>query len=169
MLAFERLLWHRSSRQRLALAGVTLAAAIALAPAIASAQQVSSECKAGIDLFKARITWIQRIQALPKKNANPETACSLFGNLSSANARVLAWAKSNKDWCSIEDNQITGLEAEAKQVGAIRAKACSVAVQYNKMKHQAEQAARNHQNDAFSVDMHTDPLAPPVKVPPSAL
>ncbi|SEB75454.1 hypothetical protein SAMN05519104_0046 [Rhizobiales bacterium GAS188] len=160
---------NRFSRPRLAFAGATLLAAITLVPALASAQQVSAECKPGIELFKARITWIQRIQALPKKHTDPIIACTLFGNLSSANARVLAWAKSNKDWCAIEDNQITGLEAEAKQVGSIRAKACNVAAEFGKLKHQAEQAAKNRQSDSFSVDMHSDPLASPVKIPPSAL
>jgi len=149
----------------------TLAATFALVPAIAGAQQTSSECAKGIDLFKARITWIQRIQELQKakKQTDPGTACSLFGNLGAANARVLAWAKTNQAWCSIEENQITGLEAEAKQVGGVRAKACNVAAQYNKMKHQAEQQRHNQQDNAFSTDMHADPLAPTNKIPPSAL
>lgn len=159
----------RLSPCRLMLTGATLVASVALAPSLAVAQ-VSSECQKGIELFKARIGWIQKIQALPKKVTDPVKACSLFTALGSANARTLAWARSNKDWCSIEDNQITSLEAEAKQVGGIRAKACTVAAEYNKMKHQAEQAARNHeQNGSFSVDMSTDPLSPPVKIPPSAL
>ncbi|MFI5016088.1 MAG: hypothetical protein ACHQAY_27445 [Hyphomicrobiales bacterium] len=159
----------RPSAPRLALAGAALLATLALAPSVAVAQQVSSECQKGIEFFKARIGLIQRIQGLPKGHADPAVACSLFTSLGGANARVLAWARSNKDWCSIEDNQITGLENEAKQVAGIRAKACNVAAEVNKMKHQAEQAARNHRDDAFSVDMHSDPLAPPVKIPPSAL
>jgi hypothetical protein len=168
---------NRNIRSRQAFAGasllatMTLLGAITLVPGLASAQQVSVECQKGIELFKARITWIQKIQALPKKATDPVIACGLFGGLSNANARVLTWAKANKDWCSIEDNQITGLEAEAKQVGGIHAKACNVASQYSKLKHQAETAAKNRQSssDAFSVDMHADPLAPPVKIPPSAL
>jgi len=148
------------------LARLAFCAALASAPCVAFAQQVSPECQKGIGLFKNRIDWIKKIQALPKKNADPAVACSLFNKLVSANATVLTWAKSNKEWCSIEDNQIAGLETERKQVGTIRAKACNVAAQYAKMKKQAAQA---RQNDAFGVDMSSDPLAPPVKIPPSAL
>ena len=148
---------------------MALFAALALAPASVFAQQVSSDCQKGGELFKARIGWIQKIQSLPKKHTDPMTACSLFNGLSSANARVLAWAKSNKDWCSIEDSQIAGLEAESTNVSNIRGKACAAAAQFAKLKHQAEQAAKNGQDDAFSVDMHSDPLAPRVKIPPSAL
>ena len=151
------------------LVGASLFAVLVLAPATAFAQQASSDCLKGGDLFKARIGWIQKIQALPKKHADPVLACSLFNNLSSANARVLAWAKTNKDWCSIEDNQIAGLEAESTNVSNIRGKACAAAAQFAKLKRQAEQAAKNSQDDAFSVDMHSDPLAPRVKIPPSAL
>jgi hypothetical protein len=160
----------RLTGRRLAFAGATLFATLGLGPAIAVAQQQPpSECAKGIDLFKARIGFIQRIQALPKKHADPGAACSLFTGLGGANGRVLSWARANKDWCSIEANQITGLEAEAKQVAGIRAKACNAAAEYNKLKHQAEQAARNQEDSSFSVDMHSDPLAPPVKIPPSAL
>jgi hypothetical protein len=155
------------SPRRLALVGATLLAALAMVPVMAVAQD--ADCQKGGELFKARIDWIQKIQALPRKRTDPITACALFNGLSSANARVLAWAKTNKDWCSIEDNQIEGLESESKNVGNIRAKACSAAVQYGKLKKQAEQAARNKEDDAFSVDMHADPLAPTIKIPPSAL
>ncbi|MFI4995612.1 MAG: hypothetical protein ACHQAQ_07495 [Hyphomicrobiales bacterium] len=161
----------RLSPLRLRLAGAALLAAGAAMPCVAVAQ-MSPECQKGIGLFKARITFIQKIQALPKKHADPVIACSLFSSLGGANARVLAWAKSNKDWCSIEDNQITGLETEAKQVAGIRANACKVAAEYNKLKNQAQAAhaaAQNGQNDSFSVDMKSDPLTPPVKIPPSAL
>ncbi len=152
------------------LAGLALLLAVVAVPCAAFAQ-VSPECQAGIGLFKARIGWIQKIQALPKKNADPVVACTLFTRLGAANATVLKWAKSNKDWCSIEDNQITGLENEAKQVGGIRANACKVAAQYSKMKAQAiqQQRAKASGDNAFSVDMHSDPLVPPVKIPPSAL
>jgi hypothetical protein len=136
---------------------------------MAFAQQVSPECQKGIGLFKARISWIQRIQALPKKHTDPAAACSLLSNLLSANSRVLAWTKANKDWCSIGDDQLAGLQREAQQVGGIRANACKVAAQYNKLKQEAMQAQRNRQNDGFSVDMSSDPLAPSVKIPPSAL
>ena len=148
--------------------GATLFASLALAPVTVLAQ-VSSDCQKGGELFKARIVWIEKIQALPRKKTDPVTACSLFNNLSSANTKVLAWAKANKDWCAIEDNQIAGLEAESTNVGNIRSKACAAAAQYTKLKSEAERAAKNRDNDAFSVDMHSDPLAPPVKIPPSAL
>ena len=158
----------RLSPRRLTLVGATLLATLAMAPLTAVAQ-VSPECQKGGELFKARISWIQKIQALPKKKTDPMTACSLFNGLNGANARVLSWAKSNKDWCSIEDQQIAGLEAESTNVGNIRAKACAAAVQFGKLKNQAEKAAKNRQDDAFSVDMHSDPLTQPVKIPPSAL
>jgi hypothetical protein len=150
------------------LVGATLFAALTLAPATLLAQ-VSSDCQKGGELFKARIAWIEKIQGLPRKKTDPVTACSLFNNLSSANAKVLAWAKANKDWCSIEDQQIAGLEAESTNVSNIRGKACAAAAQFSKLKNEAERAAKNRDNDAFSVDMHSDPLAPPVKIPPSAL
>ena len=71
---------------------------------------------------------------------------------------------------SVSAKHVASLQNEAKQVGGIRAKACSVAAQYSKMKQQAQHAAQqNRESDAFSVDMNTDPLAPPVKIPPSAL
>jgi hypothetical protein len=158
----------RFSPHCLKLVAATLFATLALAPATAVAQ-VSSDCEKGGDLFKARISWIQKIQALPRKHADPNAACSLFNGLAGANAKVLAWAKTNKDWCSIEDNQIAGLEAESTNVSAIRGKACAAAAQFSKLKNEAERAAKNRQDDAFSVDMHSDPLAPPVKIPPSAL
>ncbi|MBW0003630.1 MAG: hypothetical protein JO216_09080 [Hyphomicrobiales bacterium] len=147
--------------------GATLFATLALPPAAFA--QVSSDCQKGGELFKARIVWIEKIQGLPRKKTDPVTACTLFNNLSSANAKVLAWAKANKDWCAIEDTQIAGLEAESTNVGNIRGKACAAAAQYTKLKAEAERAAKNRDNDAFSVDMHSDPLAPPVKIPPSAL
>jgi hypothetical protein len=154
---------------RRALAGAAMSAFVVTTSGSAFAQ-VPAECQKGIELFKARISWIQKIQALPKKAADPGVACTLFTKLGAANATVLAWSKSNKDWCSIEDNQITGLENEAKQVAGIRAKACTVAAQYKKLKDQAlHQAQQNREDNAFSVDMHADPLAPPVKIPPSAL
>jgi hypothetical protein len=154
---------------RFALAGAALVAMLTAEPLQALAQQAaSSECQQGIGLYKQRIGLIQRIQALPKKSADPFMACTLFSNLGAANAHVLAWAKANKEWCQIEDNQITGLENEARQVAGIRAKACGVAAQYKKLKSQAEAAARSG-GGGFNVDMSADPLAPPVKVPPSAL
>jgi hypothetical protein len=158
----------RFSPHGLKLVGATLFATLALAPATVLAQ-VSSDCQKGGDLFKARIAWIQKIQSLPRKKTDPVTACSLFNGLAGANAKVLSWAKANKDWCSIEDNQIAGLEAESSNVSNIRGKACTAAAQFTKLKNEAERAAKNRDNDAFSVDMHSDPLAPPVKIPPSAL
>jgi hypothetical protein len=146
-----------------------IAVAIVAGTSGAAFAQVSPECQKGVELFKARITWIQRLQAMPKKGANPVTACSLLNNLSSANARVLAWTKSNKDWCQIGDDQLASLQKEAQQVGSFRANACKVAAQYNKLKEQALNAQKNHQNDSFSVDMSSDPLTAPVKIPPSAL
>jgi hypothetical protein len=155
------------SQLRLSLAVATVAAVLA-SPGGAFAQ-ASSECSKGLELFKARISWIQKIQALPKKNADPGTACSLFTKLGSANATVLSWARHNKEWCKIEDDQIVGLEREAKQVGGIRANACKVAAQFSKMKQQAEQARRSGGDTGFSVDMSADPLKPQFKIPPSAL
>jgi hypothetical protein len=151
------------------LAGVILFATVASEPSQTMAQQAAapSECQQGLGLFKQRISIIQRIQALPKKSADPFMACTLFTNLGAANAHVLSWAKANKEWCQIEDNQITGLETEARQVAGIRTKACGVAAQYKKLKSQAEAAARNGGN--FNIDMSADPLAPPVKIPPAAL
>lgn len=151
----------------------SVAAAVALAivagvPSMAFAQ-VSAECQKGVELFKGRIAWIQKLQAMPKKGANPIVACSLLNNLSAANARVLAWTKSNKDWCGIGDDQLASLQKEAQQVGTFRANACKVAAQYNQLKAQALAAQKNRQNDSFSVDMSSDPLAPTVKIPPSAL
>jgi len=37
------------------------------------------------------------------------------------------------------------------------------------MKDQAQRQAQQGGDGGFSVDMHSDPLAPPVKIPPSAL
>jgi hypothetical protein len=154
---------------RFVLAGAILFATVATEPLQTMAQQAApSECQQGIGLFKQRITIIQRIQALPKKAADPFIACTLFTNLGAANAHVLSWAKANKEWCQIEDNQITGLETEARQVAGIRVKACGVAAQYKKLKAQAEAAARNG-GGGFNVDMSSDPLAPTVKIPPAAL
>jgi hypothetical protein len=161
-----------SSPARLRLAVGALCAAIVFAPALAVAQQapqVPSECQQGIALFKARISIIERIQKMPKKHADPNVACSLFTSLGGANARVLSWAKKNKDWCSIQDNQITGLEAEAGNISKIRGQACTVAAQYKKLKAQAEARAKSGGNGGFAVDMSQDPLAPRVKIPPSAL
>ena len=162
-------------RSRSSLCRRTLAGAAALAITVTTAggafaqMSTSPECQKGITLFKARIVWIQKIQALPRNKADPVVACSYFTKLGGANATVLAWAKANKEWCQIEDNQITGLEGEAKQVAAIRGKACTVAAQYAKMKDQAQRQAQQGGDGGFSVDMHSDPLAPPVKIPPSAL
>ena len=158
----------RFSPRGVKLVGATLFVTLALAP-VAALAQVSSDCQKGGELFKARIAWIEKIQALPRKKTDPVTACTLFNGLASANAKVLSWAKANKDWCSIEDNQIAGLEAESTNVSNIRGKACTAAAQYSKLKAEAERAAKNRDNDAFSVDMHSDPLAPPIKIPPSAL
>jgi hypothetical protein len=163
---------HRILRRtpfRFALVGAMLFGMVAIEPPLTLAQQaVPSECQQGIGLFKQRIGFIQRIQALPKKSADPFLTCTLFTSLGAANARVLSWAKSNKEWCQIEDNQLIGLETEARQVAGIRAKACGVAAQYKKLKAQAEAAARNG-GGGFNVDMSSDPLAPPVKIPPAAL
>ena len=153
---------------RSSVAAAVVLAVVAGAPGTAFAQ-VSPECQKGIELFKERIAWIQKLQAMPKKNADPYTACSLLTKLGSANARVLAWTKSNKDWCSIGDDQVASLQKEAQQVGGIRANACKVAAQYAKLKEQAAQAQKNHSDDGFSVDMHSDPLTPTIKIPPSAL
>ena len=131
----------RLSPHRLKLVGATLFATLALAPAIVMAQ-VSSDCQKGGELFKARISFIQKIQALPRKHADPNAACSLFNGLAGANAKVLAWAKANKDWCSIEDQQIAGLEAESTNVSTIRGKACAAAAQFTKLKNEAERAAK---------------------------
>ena len=118
----------RSSLCRRALAGATaLAITVTTAGGAFAQMSTSPECQKGITLFKARIAWIQKIQALPRKKADPVVACTYFTKLGGANATVLAWAKANKEWCQIEDNQITGLEGEAKQVAAIRGKACTVA------------------------------------------
>jgi hypothetical protein len=158
----------RLSPLRSSVAGAVAFAILAGVPGAAFAQ-ASPECQKGIELFKGRIVWIQKLQALPRKHADPVTACSILSNLGAANARVLAWTRKNKDWCSIGDDQLAGLEKEAQQVGGIRANACKVAAQYNKLKQQALQAQKNRQEDGFSVDMSSDPLAPPVKIPPSAL
>ncbi len=158
----------RPSLLRQSVAAAVAVAIVAGASGTAFAQ-ASPECQKGIELFKARIGWIQKLQSLPKKNANPITACSLLTNLGAANARVLAWTKANKDWCSIGDDQLASLQKEAQQVGSFRANACKVAAQYNKLKAQALAAQKNRENDGFSVDMSSDPLSPTVKIPPSAL
>jgi hypothetical protein len=130
--------------KRMALAaalGVALLPSVGIAPAEAQ----TGICERIGTLMKQREAIMQRINAMGRKNVNPNTACTLFGNLSANGNQTMAFATENKDWCQIPDAFIDNLRQGNRQVADVRGKACNAAKQQSTMIRRAQQQQRQAQ------------------------
>jgi hypothetical protein len=120
---------------------------------VTSAQAQSGVCERLGTLLKQREGIMNRINAMGRKNVNPNTACSLFGSLASNGSQTLAFATENKDWCQIPDVFIDNLKQGNRQAGDVRAKACNAAKQQSVMtaraRQQQQQQAQQQGQGAF--------------------
>ena len=94
---------------------------------VGAAQAQSGICERLGTLLKQRESIMQRINGMGRKNVNPATACTLFGNLATNGAQTLAFAKENQDWCQVPESFITNLATGQKQATTVRANACNAA------------------------------------------
>jgi hypothetical protein len=77
----------------------------------------------------------------PKKGQqlDARVACTGFGKLVSNGSTLIKWVDTNKDWCQIPDNFVSGIKADHERATAIRAKACGIAANQVQMEKQARQ------------------------------
>jgi hypothetical protein len=118
---------------------VMLSLGALMSPAFA---QTANVCEQGRKLLQQRQAIIGQINSWSKKKVDPNTACAAFTRLQGNGSATLKWMETNKDWCQIPEDAMTGLSNAQGQIGKNRANACQVAVQFNKAKKQAIQQAQ---------------------------
>lgn len=121
--------------------GVALSMSVDVAPAVAQ----SGICERLNTLLKQREDIMKRINGMGRRNVNPNTACSLFGNLAANGNQTLAFATENKDWCQVPDAFIENLKQGNRQVSDVRGKACNAARQQAALTRRAQQQQRQAQ------------------------
>jgi hypothetical protein len=93
-----------------------------------SAQQMPASCQAELDsLAQARLDVINRINGFNKKRPTARQACSVFGELVNAEAKMLKWMQENQDWCRLPDPLVTSFKDGSQQAVKARGQACTAA------------------------------------------
>ncbi|HXT06938.1 MAG TPA: hypothetical protein VN715_08390 [Roseiarcus sp.] len=127
---------------RVCLSAIAAAAVVAATPAFAADDCATSLQKLAARREAALQGINQMVKAAKGKKLDPEAFCARSRPLNSAEDAMLAYMIKNKDWCQIPDEAVAQLKASHAKSVAFGAKACSVAIQINKMKKQAAQAAQ---------------------------
>lgn len=114
-----------------------LAAALVLGAA-PEARAMTESCQNDLNkVGQGRLDAINRINAFKKKRPTATQACSAFGNLVSAEAKMIKWMEENKEWCQIPDPLIEDLKKSSAQGVKVRGQACSAAKKEAQMRAQA--------------------------------
>jgi hypothetical protein len=118
--------------------------ALSLAFAAAVAGPARADC--GQDMQKlgqARNSEMQRVEEFAKaahgKPLDPVGFCAKSDGLVRAQAAMIAYMETNKDWCSFPDEAIANLKAAQAKNVSFHAKACDIAAKIKKMKEQQAQ------------------------------
>jgi hypothetical protein len=85
---------------------------------------------------QSRLDAINRINAFKNKRPSATQACSAFGNLASAEQRMIKWMEGNKEWCQIPDALVDDLKKSLAQSSKVRGQACSAAKKEAQMRAQ---------------------------------
>lgn len=105
----------------------------AVSPAMAQAQSCQDDFA---KIMGARQSIIQRINGFRTKRPTPQQACAAFNQLRSADARLISWMTTNKDWCQIPDDALTNAQNSQAQAAKIRGQACGAAAKQQQMQTQ---------------------------------
>jgi hypothetical protein len=91
----------------------------------------------------SRKSILQRINGFRTKRPTPQQACAAFNQLRSADARLISWMTTNKDWCQIPDDALTNAQNSQAQAAKIRGQACGAAAkQQQQIRRQQELQAQ---------------------------
>ncbi|MBB3809013.1 hypothetical protein [Pseudochelatococcus contaminans] len=112
---------------------------------------------------KALVTRINKMGKRP----DPRNACTLFRNLVSNGNAAIKWLETNKDWCQIPDQFISGLKADNAKADEIRGQACRAATQQAAMEKRARENAQNRPQMLGGSD--GDPVTGRIPIPQGAL
>lgn len=89
---------------------------------------LTPSCQADLDKHgSARLEVIQRINAFGKKRPTAKVACGTFGELVSAEAKMLKWMDDNKDWCQLPEAFIEDFRKGTQQGLKARGQICTAA------------------------------------------
>jgi hypothetical protein len=103
-------------------------ALLLLSAGTAPAQQMPASCQTELDtLGQARLSVINRINGFSKKRPTAKQACSVFGELVGAEAKMLKWMQDNQDWCRLPDALIANFKEGSQQAVKARGQACTAA------------------------------------------
>ncbi len=130
----------------IARSNVRVAAAALIGSVVLLSASAPAVAQSGCDQLA---TYLQQRKAIAdglggsgkKKQIDAKVACSGFGSLVNNGATLIKWSEANKEWCRIPDSFIEGVKADNEKAAAIRAKACNVASQMQKMEKQAREGA----------------------------
>lgn len=121
---------------KLSRAVLALTGALVALPA-GQAMAMPESCQKDLNTYgQTRMDAINRINGFKNKRPTPTQACSAFGNLVSAEAKMIKWMEDNKEWCQIPDPLIADLKKGAAQGVKIRGQACSAAKKEAQMRAQ---------------------------------
>lgn len=121
----------KSSLAVLALSGALFA--LQAAPALSMPESCQNDLNKHAQV---RLDAINRINGFKNKRPSATQACSAFGNLVAAEAKMIKWMEENKDWCQIPDPLIDDLKKASAQGTKVRGQACSAAKKEAQMRAQ---------------------------------
>lgn len=123
------------------------------------ASAMPESCQQDLNKYgQTRLDAINRINAFKNKRPSATQACSAFGNLVSAEQRMIKWMEANKEWCQIPDALLDDLKKSSAQGSKVRGQACSAA------KKEAQMRAQGGAQGGGSA-----PARPGVRLPQGAL
>ncbi len=109
---------------------ISLCSGVIFAPL--SAQALPDSCNDFQKLVAPRMALISQINGFKKKKPTAGQACSILTRLMGADRKILDWMSTNKDWCQIPEDQITGLKQASGQSASFKNQACNAASQQAK-------------------------------------
>lgn len=105
----------------------TLAAGLLLFSAERAAAMTASCQQELDDLGQVRLEVIKRINGFSKKRPTAKQACSAFGELVSAEAKMLKWMQDNQEWCQLPEQLLASFKQGSQQAVKARGQACTAA------------------------------------------
>jgi hypothetical protein len=103
---------------------------------------VFADCQDDLMKFaQQRQTLVEAINGNAKANKgklDPITACPKLRSLADVEKKMAAYMEKNKDWCSLPEDQVTGISKSSTQTAMVASKACAIATQ---MKQQQQNPA----------------------------
>jgi hypothetical protein len=153
----------------------TLAVALSLGALFLSGNDALAQASSCATDFQKvmgpRQALIARINGFARKRPTADQACSVLGQLVSADRRVLNWMTENKDWCQIGDEMISQLQNSSGQAARSRGQACGAASQQRTQiaRARAAQARAAQQQQAGGGGDRPAPVGSGVRLPQGAL